>query len=176
MTDSYLVRPTVNGVPRSLGVSSTQTLLDALRWDLNLTGSKECCAEGECGACTVLLDGEAVNACLVLAVEADAMEITTIEGLESTGKLSRLQDAFLETGAIQCGFCIPGMVMAAQALLEQNPNPDRTEAREGLSGNLCRCAGYERIVDAVLLTASETADAAGAEGVLVDKVSEGLAG
>jgi aerobic-type carbon monoxide dehydrogenase small subunit (CoxS/CutS family) len=158
MTDSYPVRPTVNGVPRAIDVSSTETLLDALRWDLNLTGSKECCAEGECGACTVLLDGRAVNACLVLAVEADGMDITTIEGLGGGG-LSRLQDAFMETGAIQCGFCIPGMVMAAQALLEQNPRPNRDETREGLSGNLCRCAGYERIIDAVL----HAADGAAAE-------------
>jgi aerobic-type carbon monoxide dehydrogenase small subunit (CoxS/CutS family) len=153
MTDRYPVQPVVNGAPRALQVSSTETLLDALRWDLNLTGSKECCAEGECGACTVLIGGQAVNSCLVLAVEADGMDITTIEGLDAGGQLSRLQDAFLETGAIQCGFCIPGMVMAAQALLGQNPNPGRDEAREGLSGNLCRCAGYERIVDAVLLTA-----------------------
>ncbi|MDQ1630802.1 MAG: aerobic carbon-monoxide dehydrogenase small subunit [Frankiaceae bacterium] len=157
MTDSYPVRPTVNGAPRSIDVSSTETLLDALRWDLNLTGSKECCAEGECGACTVLLDGRAVNACLVLAVEADGMDITTIEGMETGARLSRLQDAFMETGAIQCGFCIPGMVMAAQALLDQNPRPDRDEAREGLSGNLCRCAGYERIIDAVLHCAGEAA-------------------
>jgi carbon-monoxide dehydrogenase small subunit len=142
-------------VPRELDVSSAQTLLDVLRWDLNLTGSKECCAEGECGACTVLIDGQAVNACLVLAVEADGIDITTIEGVDAGGRLSRLQDAFLETGAIQCGFCIPGMVMAAQALLDQNPHPDRAEAREGLSGNLCRCAGYERIVDAVLYTAAQ---------------------
>jgi aerobic-type carbon monoxide dehydrogenase small subunit (CoxS/CutS family) len=163
MTGRYSVRPTVNGVPRALEVSSTETLLDALRWDLNLTGSKECCAEGECGACTVLIDGLAVNACLVLAVEADGMDITTIEGLEADGRLSRLQDAFLETGAIQCGFCIPGMVMAAQALLDENPHPDRAEAREGLSGNLCRCAGYERIIDAVLYAADrDDGDAAGA--------------
>lgn len=153
MTDSYPVRATINGAQRSFDVSSTETLLDALRWDLNLTGSKECCAEGECGACTVLVGGQAVNACLMLAVEADGRDITTIEGLESGGRLSRLQDAFLETGAIQCGFCIPGMVMAAQALLANNPNPRRDEVREGLAGNLCRCAGYERIVDAVLTTA-----------------------
>jgi aerobic carbon-monoxide dehydrogenase small subunit len=153
MTDTYPLRATINGVSRSIEVSSTQTLLDALRWDLDLTGSKECCAEGECGACTVLIDGRAVNSCLVLAVEADGMDITTIEGLESGGRLSRLQDAFLEKGAVQCGFCIPGMVMSAQALLAQNPHPDEVEVREGLAGNLCRCAGYQRIVDAVLLAA-----------------------
>jgi aerobic-type carbon monoxide dehydrogenase small subunit (CoxS/CutS family) len=161
VTDSYLLRATINGVPRSIDVSSTQTLLDALRWDLDLTGSKECCAEGECGACTVLVGGQAVNACLVLAVEVDGLDITTIEGLESGGRLSRLQDAFLETGAIQCGFCIPGMVMAARALLDDNPHPSPEEVREGLAGNLCRCAGYQRIVDAVLLAAGHDETAAG---------------
>ena len=157
MTDSYPMRATINGVPRSVDVSSTETLLDVLRWDLDLTGSKECCAEGECGACTVLMGGQAVNSCLVLAVEADGLDITTIEGLENGGRLNRLQDAFLDTGAIQCGFCIPGMVMAAQALLDQNPHPRRDEVREGLAGNLCRCAGYQRIVEAVLLAAGEHA-------------------
>ncbi|WP_448627502.1 (2Fe-2S)-binding protein [Geodermatophilus sp. URMC 64] len=147
--DSYPVDLTVNGVPRSVAVSSTETLLDALRWDLDLTGSKECCAEGECGACTVLIDGRAVNSCLVLAVEAGGMDVTTIEGLEDGGRLSPLQDAFLATGAVQCGFCIPGMVMAAQALLDENPRPSVPEIREGLAGNLCRCAGYQRIVAAV---------------------------
>src|SRR3954451_465720 len=146
---------TVNGGRRTGDVGTTETLLDALRWDLDLTGSKECCAEGECGACTVLIDGRAVNSCLVLAVEADGMDITTIEGLESGGGLSGLQDAFLETGAIQCGFCIPGMVMSAQALLATTPRPTPEEVREGLAGNLCRCAGYQRIVDAVLLAADE---------------------
>ena len=149
MSETHPVQLTVNGAPRTMDVAATQTLLDALRWELDLTGSKECCAEGECGACTVLVDGRAVNSCLVLALEADGWELTTIEGLESDGRLSRLQDAFLETGAIQCGFCIPGMVMAAQALLNENPDPDPAEIREGLAGNLCRCAGYQRIVAAV---------------------------
>jgi carbon-monoxide dehydrogenase small subunit len=153
MSDTYPVRVTVNGAARELDVTTTETLLDALRWDLDLTGSKECCAEGECGACTVLVGDRAVNACLVLAVEAEGLDITTIEGLGSGAELSPLQDAFLETGAIQCGFCIPGMVMAAQALLNQNPTPTPADVREGLAGNLCRCAGYQRIVDAVLLAA-----------------------
>ena len=153
MTNTHPLRATINGASRSIEVSSTETLLDALRWDLDLTGSKECCAEGECGACTVLVGGQAVNACLVLAVEVDGLDITTIEGLETGGRLSRLQDAFLETGAIQCGFCIPGMVMAASALLDENPHPRPDEVREGLAGNLCRCAGYQRIVDAVLVAA-----------------------
>jgi carbon-monoxide dehydrogenase small subunit len=153
--DRYPVDLTVNGVPRSVEVSSSQTLLDALRWDLDLTGSKECCAEGECGACTVLIDGRAVNSCLVLAVEAGGMHVTTIEGLDEAGRLDRLQDAFLETGAVQCGFCIPGMVMAARALLAENPQPSVPEIREGLAGNLCRCAGYQRIVAAVQRAAAE---------------------
>jgi carbon-monoxide dehydrogenase small subunit len=157
MSDSQPVRLVVNGAPREVDVTTTETLLDALRWDLSLTGSKECCAEGECGACTVLVDGRGVNSCLVLAVEADGMDITTVEGLESGDRLSALQDAFLETGAIQCGFCIPGMVVSAQALLNDNPRPTAAEVREGLAGNLCRCAGYQRIVDAVLLAADTTA-------------------
>jgi carbon-monoxide dehydrogenase small subunit len=151
MSDRLPVRLTVNGAARTVEVAASETLLDALRWDLDLTGSKECCAEGECGACTVLIDGRSVNACLVLAVEADGFAVTTVEGLGPGGRLSRLQDAFLEKGAVQCGFCIPGMVMSAQALLEENPHPSETEVREGLAGNLCRCAGYQRIVDAVLL-------------------------
>jgi carbon-monoxide dehydrogenase small subunit len=149
------VRVTVNGTPREIEVSTSETLLDALRWDLDLTGSKECCAEGECGACTVLIGDRSVNSCLVLAVEADGMEITTVEGLEGGGQLSRLQDAFLDTGAVQCGFCIPGMVVSAQALLNENPHPTPAEVREGLAGNLCRCAGYQRIVDAVLRAAGD---------------------
>lgn len=153
MPDRFPVQLTVNGAPRTVEVSSTETLLDALRWDLDLTGSKECCAEGECGACTVLVGDRAVNSCLVLAVEADGLDLTTVEGLESGGRLSRLQDAFLEKGAVQCGFCIPGMVVAAQALLNDNPHPTEPEVREGLAGNLCRCAGYQRIVDAVLIAA-----------------------
>jgi aerobic carbon-monoxide dehydrogenase small subunit len=155
MSDRYEIALTVNGAPRTVEVSSTETLLDALRWDLDLTGSKECCAEGECGACTVLVGERAVNSCLVLAVEADGLELTTVEGLGDGDRLSRLQDAFLETGAVQCGFCIPGMVVAARALLNENPHPTEVEVREGLAGNLCRCAGYQRIVDAVLVAAQE---------------------
>jgi len=158
MPETHQLRLTVNGEERAVEVSPTETLLDALRWDLDLTGSKECCAEGECGACTVVLDGRSVNSCLVLAVEADGRAVTTIEGLEAGGRLSGLQDAFLEKGAVQCGFCIPGMVMSAQALLEENPRPTAEEVREGLAGNLCRCAGYTRIVDAVLLAARAGAE------------------
>jgi carbon-monoxide dehydrogenase small subunit len=125
------------------------TLLDMVRSRLELTGSKECCSEGECGACTVILDGVPVNSCLVLAVEADGSTVTTIEGLGSAG-LTPLQESFLSTGAVQCGFCIPGMVVAAMALLERRPDPTDTEVREALSGNLCRCGGYTRISAAVL--------------------------
>ena len=157
MPDRYPVQLTVNGAPRTVEVDSTETLLDALRWDLDLTGSKECCAECECGACTVLVGDRAVNSCLVLAVEADGLDLTTVEGLADGGRLSRLQDAFLEKGAVQCGFCIPGMVVAAQALLNEHPQPTAAEVREGLAGNLCRCAGYQRIVDAVLLAADDSA-------------------
>ena len=152
MTEN-IVTFTVNGEARRIRVFPRTTLLDALRWQLDLTGTKKCCAEGECGACTVLLDGRAVNSCLVLAVEVDQATVLTIEGLETVGRLSRLQDAFLAEGAIQCGFCIPGMVMAAHALLAEIPRPTEADVREGLSGNLCRCAGYQRIVGAVLAAA-----------------------
>jgi aerobic carbon-monoxide dehydrogenase small subunit len=144
---------TVNGGVRTISVCPRTTLLDVLRWQLDLTGTKKCCAEGECGACTVLLDGRAVNSCLVLAAEVDQATVITIEGLDSAGHLSSLQDAFLTEGAIQCGFCIPGMVIAAHALLAENPRPTEADVREGLSGNLCRCAGYQRIVRAVLAAA-----------------------
>ena len=124
------------------------TLLDFVR-SRGYTGAKEGCAEGECGACTVLLDGRAVNSCLVLAVEVEGQQIRTIEGPDVGGRLAALQDAFLEQGAVQCGFCIPGMLMAATSLLATNPTPSAAEIQEGLAGNLCRCAGYSRIVAAV---------------------------
>ncbi len=162
MTEN-IVTVTVNGGARTMRVFPWTTLLDALRWQLDLTGTKKCCAEGECGACTVLLDGRAVNSCLVLAIEVDQATVLTIEGLETAGHLSTLQDAFWAEGAIQCGFCIPGMVMAAHALLTENPRPTEADVREGLSGNLCRCAGYQRIVGAVL-AAAEGAAADGADG------------
>jgi len=144
---------TVNGVLRALTVSPQATLLDALRWQCGLTGTKKCCAEGECGACTVLIDGRAVNSCLVLAVEADDAVVTTIEGLADASGLSVMQDAFISEGAIQCGFCIPGMVMAAHAVLIRDSRPTEVDVREGLAGNLCRCGGYQRIVRAVLAAA-----------------------
>jgi len=139
----------VNGRLLTVDVRAHHTLLEVLRDQLQLTGTKECCAEGECGACTVLLDGRAINSCLVLAVEAEGQKIVTIEGLDANGRLAALQDAFLEHGAVQCGFCIPGMLMAATSLLATNPDPTVTEIQEGLAGNLCRCAGYSRIIAAV---------------------------
>jgi len=145
---------TVNGRERSLEVAVHHTLLEVLRADLGLTGTKECCLVGECGACTVLIDGVSVDSCLVLAVEADGAHLTTVEGLASAGRLHRLQDAFLQTGAAQCGFCIPGQLIAAHALLALNPRPSRADVEEGLAGNLCRCAGYEQIIEAVLVAAS----------------------
>jgi carbon-monoxide dehydrogenase small subunit len=140
---------TINGAPRTVSAPPSMTLLDLIRSRLELTGSKECCSEGECGACTVILDGEPVNSCLVLAAEAHGSTVTTIEGL-SDGGLSPLQESFLTSGAVQCGFCIPGMVVAATALLEREPHPTEAAIREGLSGNLCRCGGYTRICAAIL--------------------------
>jgi carbon-monoxide dehydrogenase small subunit len=139
---------TVNGRKHS-SIPRESFLLEVLRDHLELTGSKVCCLEGECGACTVIMDGKSVNSCLILAEEADGAEIITVEGL-SDEDLSPLQGAFLDNAAAQCGFCIPGQLMAAQALLDRNPSPSRAEVREALAGNLCRCAGYEQITDAVL--------------------------
>lgn len=144
----------VNARDRSVAVAPNQTLLDVLRDELGLTGTKECCLVGECGACTVLLDGRTVDSCLVLAAEVDGREVTTVEGLAADGQLTAVQQAFLDTGAAQCGFCIPGQVVSAHALLAASPSPDREEIEEGLAGNLCRCAGYEQIIEAVLLASS----------------------
>ncbi len=143
------VRVTVNGTRRTIEVVASHTLLDALRDQLDLTGTKECCAEGECGACTVILDGVPVNSCLVLAAEADGSTVVTVEGLAPDSRASAIPDAFVAAGAVQCGFCIPGMVVSAHALLAELPNATAEEIREGLSGNLCRCGGYLQIADAV---------------------------
>jgi aerobic-type carbon monoxide dehydrogenase small subunit (CoxS/CutS family) len=141
---------TVNGRERRATIAPHRTLLDVLRADLGLTGTKECCLVGECGACTVLVDGRSVDSCLVLALEADGAEVTTVEGLAHEGQLDPLQQAFLDHAAAQCGFCIPGQLVSARALLRANPAPTRAEVEDGLAGNLCRCAGYEQIVEAVL--------------------------
>ena len=154
MPDRIAIELTLNGAPRSVAVEPQHTLLDALRDDLGLTGAKSCCLVGECGACTVMVDGRAVDACLVLAAEVDGAEVRTVEGLAPMGGgLSTLQSAFLEHGAVQCGYCIPGQLMAAQALLDTTPHPSDPEIEEGLAGNLCRCACYEQIFAAVRATA-----------------------
>lgn len=146
---------TVNGAPRRLEVQVHHTLLDVLRDQLGLTGTKECCVVGECGACTVIVDGLPVNSCLMLAVEVDGSDVRSVEGLARAGELTPLQVAFLDKGAAQCGFCIPGQLMAAHALLEQNPEPTVDEVHEALAGNLCRCSGYEQITEAVLAAAED---------------------
>jgi len=143
------LRITVNGDRHHLLVDSNRTLLDVIRDQIGLTGTKNGCGAGECGACTVLLNGEPVNSCLVLAHEADGQEVVTIEGLSRGGLLHPIQQAFIDTGAIQCGFCTPGMVMSTKALLDRKPDADRDDIREGLRGNLCRCTGYVKIVEAV---------------------------
>ena len=152
----HAIELTVNGQHRLAQVSGTATLLELLRDQLHLTGTKDGCGEGDCGACTVLMDGQAVKSCLVLAVQANGSAITTVEGLAAPdGSPHALQEAFVEVGAVQCGYCIPGMLMAAKALLETNPQPTRSEIRRGLSGNLCRCTGYSKIITAVEMAAEE---------------------
>jgi carbon-monoxide dehydrogenase small subunit len=144
-----LITLTVNQKEYELAVSPNMALMDLLRDELNLTGVKEGCGIGECGACTVLLNGSAVSSCIVLAVEADGCEIETIEGLDTEDGLHPIQEAFVEHGAIQCGFCTPGMILSAKGLLNKNPNPSEHEIRTAISGNLCRCTGYQKIVEAI---------------------------
>jgi len=146
----HLIRLTVNGTPREISVASNELLLNVLREDLSLTGAKYGCGIGECGACTVLVDGEPVLACLTLAVAVDGSNIVTAEGIAcEDGTLHPVQQAFLEHGAVQCGFCTPGMVVLAKSLLDENPNPTEEEIREYIGGNLCRCTGYTSIIRAV---------------------------
>lgn len=140
----------VNGTDHELLVKPNETLAQVLRGrQLNLTGTKQACELGDCGACTVLMNGKAVNSCLVLAAQADGAEIETVEGLAVEGQLSSIQEAFIEGGAIQCGFCSPGMMMSAKALLDETPSPTRDQIRHGIAGNLCRCTGYYKIVNAI---------------------------
>lgn len=142
---------TINGKKYNLNVEKEYRLIDLLREKLKLIGVKEGCGEGECGACTVIMDGETVNSCMVMAFQADGSNILTIEGLGTEEKLHPIQNAFIEVGAVQCGYCTPGMILSVKALLDKNPYPTREEIREGISGNLCRCTGYNKIVDATEL-------------------------
>jgi len=140
---------TVNGLTETVNVAHNMTLLRMLREVLSLTGTKNGCTAGECGACTVLMNGEPVNSCLVLAAECDGANIVTVEGLAKDGKLTKLQEAITKSGGVQCGFCTPGMLISTTALLERNPHPSDDDIRAAIVGNLCRCTGYYRIVDAV---------------------------
>ena len=139
----------INGAVYEAEADPSMRLLDLLRNVFNLTGTKEGCAEGECGACTVIVDGEPVSSCLMLAGQAEGHKITTIEGVSVDGEMSRLQQAFVDAGAVQCGFCTPGMILSAKALLDRNPHPTDEEIRIAISGNLCRCTGYQKIVAAI---------------------------
>jgi len=147
------IKVTVNGILYELSVQPWETLLDVIREHLGLTGTKEGCGLGECGACTVIMDGKTVNSCLVLAVEADSRVITTIEGLANGDELHPIQEAFIKCGGLQCGFCTPGMIMSTKALLEQNPSPDEEEIRKAIAGNFCRCTGYTKIIESVKVAA-----------------------
>lgn len=144
-----LINVTVNDVMHELAVEPRRTLIELLREDLGLTGTKKGCGIGDCGACTVLVDGVATFSCLTLAMQVDGCFIETVEGLAANGQLNRLQEAFVERGAIQCGFCTPGMLMMATELLNENKSPDEQDIRRAISGNLCRCTGYQKIVEAI---------------------------
>lgn len=160
----YLITLTVNGDPHSLLVKANTTLANMLRDQLHLNGTKRGCELGDCGSCTVLLDGKPVDSCMILAVEANGREIVTIEGVAVNGKLDAIQESMRDHAAVQCGYCTPGMVLSAKALLTRNPHPTETEVREAISGNLCRCTGYVHIVEAVLATAQGAAAPAAAQG------------
>ena len=149
------IKLTVNGEPCEVLVEPSDTLLQVIRDKLGLTGTKESCSLGDCGSCTVILDGKAVNSCLVLAMEAKGGDVLTIEGLREVTGLHPIQKAFIEHGAIQCGFCTPGMVLSAKALLDENPTPAEEDVREAIGGNLCRCTGYVKIIEAVMAVADE---------------------
>ena len=156
MSDPHLIRVTVNGVAHEVAVDARRTLADVLRHDLGLTGTHVGCEHGICGACTVLVDGEPTRACLVFGVQADDCEVDTVEGLAEDGRLNALQQAFSDHHALQCGFCTPGFLMLATALLRERPNPSDEEIRESMASNLCRCTGYESIINAVRAAAGAT--------------------
>jgi len=149
------IRIRVNRVLQSISVDATERLIDLLRNRLNLKGTKEGCGTGDCGACVVIVDGKAVPSCLVYAATLDGSEVTTIEGIGSPEHLHPLQETFIQAGAVQCGFCTPGIIMSAKSLLDSNPSPTRDQVREALVGNLCRCTGYSRIIDAVMMAAEK---------------------
>lgn len=155
MTKESTVYLNVNGIDYDITVKNNETLLNTLRNRLNLTGTKEGCGSGDCGACTVILSGKPIPSCSKLTVDCDGEEVITIEGIAKNGELHPIQKGFVEAGAIQCGFCTPGMVMTTKALLDENENPTEEEIREAISGNLCRCTGYEKIVDAVKIATSK---------------------
>jgi len=153
---THTIKVNVNGQTVSADISSELRLLDFLRYELDLTGAKEVCGEGECGACTVVLDGITVNSCLVLAVEVDGAEITTIEGLSKNGSLNEMQNAFVEHHSVQCGYCIPGMVLSGEQIIKDHEQPLRDTIKEDLSGNICRCTGYQKIVNAIETVANQS--------------------
>ena len=144
----------INGKEHEIVSGPGTTLVDVLRYELRLTGTKEGCGTGNCGSCTVLVDGKAVNSCLVIAGKVEGKEITTIEGLSRQGKLHPLQQAFINEGAVQCGFCTPGVILTAKAFLDSNPHPTESQVRQAIAGNLCRCTGYDKIVRAIMSTAN----------------------
>ena len=148
-----LIQLRINGDTYEVRVEPWKTLVEVIREDIGLTGTKEACSTGECSSCTILLNGKPVNSCLMLAVEAEGKDIMTIEGLAERGELHPLQETFIRHGAIQCGFCTPGMLLSAKALLDRNPHPTEAEVKEAISGNLCRCTGYVKIVGAILAAA-----------------------
>ena len=151
-----LLTLTINGVEQSLAIRPNATLLEVLREELQLTGTKEGCGEGACGSCTVLMNGRPVRSCLLLAAEAEGGAVTTVEGLAQGGEMNPLQKAFIAKGAVQCGFCTPGQLISATALLAENPAPTEAQVRTAISGNICRCTGYAKIVEAILTAAEET--------------------
>lgn len=154
MAEKRTVRYTINGRSHEAYIEPNRTLLEVLRDELRLTGAKEGCGTGDCGACSIIVNGKVVTSCLMLAPQADGAELVTIEGLAHDGELHPLQRTFIEKGAVQCGFCIPGMILAGKVLLDENPKPDEHEIRSAIAGNLCRCTGYTKIVEAIAAAAN----------------------